>query len=670
MKTTIRSLMFALPMLATFSLASRLVLGQYGVKSGEWRYWGGDAGSTKYSPLDQINKDNVRSLRIVWRWRSENFGQRPDFNWEATPLMIHGILYTTAGIRRDVVAIDGATGETIWMWRYDEGTRGQTAPRTQNRGVAYWSGGPDDERIVYITPGYHLIELNAKTGRPVQGFGKDGVVDLYKELDRPEPKDGLIGASSPPIVVRDVVVVGAALQGGGAPPSKANIAGFVRGYDVHTGQRVWIFHTIPVPGEFGNDTWEKDSWSYTGNTGLWGTMSADEELGYVYLPIESPTGDHYGGTRPGNNLFGNTLVCIDAKSGKRIWYFQFSHHDIWDYDLTSAPNLVDITVDGLKIKAVAEVTKQGFTFVFDRVTGKPVWPIVERPVPQSDVPGEKTSPTQPFPTKPAAFERQGITVDDLLDFTPELRAEAIKISSQYRMGPLFTPPSVYDPDGTKGTLQVPTDAGGANWPGAAVDPETSILYVPSMSDVAVEALVSDPKRSDMDYIVRGGEGRGGGGRGGTQDPATRIVGDRLGPQGLPLVKPPWGRITAIDLNSGNNVWMVPNGDTPESIKNHPALSGLNIPRTGAPERAGLVVTKTLLFAGEGAGLFGTAGNLGGGGPMFRAYDKKTGAIVSEFKLPANQNGVPMTYMLDGRQYIVMAIGARGMPGELVALAVQ
>jgi quinoprotein glucose dehydrogenase len=282
------------------------------------------------------------------------------------------------------------------------------------------------------------------------------------------------------------------------------------------------------------------------------------------------------------------------------------------------------------------------------------------------VPGERTSPTQPFPTKPAPFDRQGITVDDLIDFTPELKAQATKIASQYRMGPLFMPPSVYDPNGTKGTLQVPTDAGGANWPGAAVDPETGILYVPSMADVAVEALVSDPKRSDMEYIIRSG----GGDPGGAQDPATRIVGDRLGPQGLPLVKPPWGRITAIDLNTGDHVWMVANGGAPESIKNHPALKGLNIPRTGAPERAGLVVTKTLLFAGEGGGLFGTASNLNGGGPMFRAHDKKTGEIVSEFKLPANQNGVPMTYMINGKQYIVVAVGARGVPGELVALAVE
>ena len=647
-------------------LAAAPAAGQYGVKpgTGEWRYWGGDAGSTKYSPLDQINRDNVKNLRVVWRWKAENFGPRPDFNWEATPLMIGGVLYTTAGIRRNVVAIDGATGETLWMWRYDEGTRGRMAPRINNRGVSYWSDGRGDERLIYITPGYHLIALNPKTGRPVPGFGVEGVVDLYKELDRPEPKDGMIGASSPPIVVGDVVVVGAALLSGGAPASRSNIAGFIRGYDVRTGRRLWIFHTIPTPGEFGNDTWEKDSWSYTGNTGVWGAMSADEELGYVYLPVENPTGDAYGGHRPGNNLFGNSLVCLDARTGKRVWHFQLTHHDVWDYDLPTAPNLLDITVNGKRIKAVAQVTKQAFTYVFDRVTGEPVWPIVERPVPQSDVPGEKTSPTQPIPTRPAPFDMQGVTDDNLIDFTPDLKAEALKIANQYRRGPIFTPPSVYDPNGRKGTLQMPTSAGGANWQGAAVDPETGTIYIPSMGELSVIALINDPKRSDMDFITRGGGGEGGGG--GQEGP--RVVGDRIGPQGLPLVKPPWGRITAIDLNTGDHIWMVPNGDTPESIKNHPALKGVNLPKTGAPERAGMVVTKTLLFAGEGAGTYGTAGNLTGGGPMFRAYDKKTGQIVHELKLPGNQNGLPMTYMVNGKQHIVVAIGARGMPGELVALA--
>ncbi|MEQ1869254.1 MAG: pyrroloquinoline quinone-dependent dehydrogenase [Vicinamibacterales bacterium] len=648
--------------MAILALAAWVVTlaGQNAPRLGEWRYYASDAASTKYSPLDQINKDNVKDLKIAWRWKSDNLGPRPEFNWEVTPLMIGGVLYATAGSRRDVVAIDAATGETLWLWRYDEGTRGRVAPRQVNRGLAYWTDGRE-ERLVYITPGYQLIALDAKTGRPLQGFGQQGVVDLFEGLDRPRPNEGLIGASSPPLVVGDVVVVGAALQGGGAPKSPQNIAGHIRGYDIRTGKRVWIFHTIPTPGEFGNETWEKDSWAYSGNTGAWGPLSADLALGYVYIPVETPTGDYFGGDRLGNNLFAESLVCLDAKTGKRVWHYQLVHHGIWDYDTMTAPNLLDLTVDGRQVKAVAQVTKQAFTYVFDRVTGEPIWPVEERPVPQTDVPGERTSPTQPFPTRPAPFDRQGIQEDDVIDFTPELKAEAIKILKQYRTGPLFTPPSIATPNGTKGTLQMPSTSGGANWQGAAVDPETGMLYVSSMSVPAVVALHHDPK-STVAWVTGGGEGGGRSGRS-----TSGIVGDKLGPQELPLVKPPYGRITAIDMNTGDHVWMVANGDTPESIKNHPALKGVALPRTGQPEHAGLMVTKTLLFAGEGASLFGSASALGGGGPMFRAHDKRTGAIVSEFKLPANQSGLPMTYMVNNKQYIVVAVGARNYPAELIAL---
>src|SRR5262245_8905296 len=339
-------------LLAALFVMTRIPLsGQTGTRNGEWRYYGGDAGSTKYSPLVQINKDNVKDLRIAWRWKTENFGARPDYNYEVTPLMVGGVLYATAGSRRDIVAIDGATGETLWMFRFDEGGRGQKAPirPAAGRGVAYWTDG-QEERILHVTPGYHLLALNAKPGRPVPGFGKDGVVDLYEGLDRPIPQDGQIGLNSPPLVVRDVVVVGAAMQA--LAPAKEFVAGFVRGYDVRTGKRIWIFHTIPRPGEFGNDTWENDSWSFTGNTGVWGPMAADEELGYVYLPVETPTNDLYGGHRPGNGLFGESLVCLDAATGKRIWHFQFIHHGIWDYDIPTGPNLLDITVNGKRIKAI------------------------------------------------------------------------------------------------------------------------------------------------------------------------------------------------------------------------------------------------------------------------------------------------------------------------------
>ena len=625
--------------------------------TGEWRYYAGDAGSRNYSPLDQINPENVKNLRIAWRWKTDNFGPIPEFNFEVTPLMVGGVLYATAGTRRDVVAIDGATGETLWMWRYDDGLRGEVAPLRAGggRGVAFWTDGKS-ERILHVTRGYRLVALDAKTGRLIPEFGKYGIVDLHEDLDRPAPPPGQIGLSSPPLVIGDIVIVGAALA---RSSTKEYIAGFVRGYNVRTGKREWIFRTIPRPGEVGNETWEDNSWSYTGHTGVWAPMSADLELGYVYLPVETPTNDNYGGHRSGDNLFAESLVCLDAKTGKRIWHFQLVHHGLWDYDIPSAPILVDSVVAGKNIKAVAQLTKQGFVYVFDRTNGQPVWPIEERRVPQSDVPGERTSPTQPFPTKPAAFERQGLTEDNLIDFTPEIKAEALRIAKQYRMGPLFTPPSVATPNDTKGTWFLPAGPGGANWPGGAVDPETGMLYIPSISSASANALTSDPK-SNMKYSGGWVGGFGGAGRA-----TTPTRGDQ-GPQGLPMVKPPWGRITAIDLNTGDHVWMVPNGDTPDYVRNHPALRGLTIPRTGQPGRAGVMVTKTLLFAGEGNGLF--ASPPGAGGPMLRAYDKRTGAVISEFKLPANQGGVPMSYMLGGKQYIVVAVGAQGHPGELVALS--
>jgi quinoprotein glucose dehydrogenase len=610
-------------------------------KTGEWRYYGGDAASTKYSPLDQINRDNVKNLKIAWRWKSDNFGPRPEYNLEATPLMINGVLYSTVGARRAVVAIDAATGETLWLYRYDEGHRGEVAPRLNHRGVAYWTDGKGDERILYITAGYHLIELNAKTGRPVPAFGDEGVMDLYQGLDRPAPKDGLIGSSSPPIIIGNIAVVGAALQP--TSPTKENIAAFIRGYDIHTGKREWIFHTIPLPGEVGNETWENDSWSYTGNAGVWTVMSADLELGYVYLPVETPTNDFFGGDRPGNNLFADSLVCLDAKTGKRVWHFQFVHHDIWDYDTVAPPMLLDINVNGQKIKAVAQVTKQAFTYVFDRVTGKPVWPIEERPVEQSELPREKTSPTQPFPTKPKPFDVQEVNLDNLIDFTPELKAEAVKMVSEYKLGGVFSPPMPAGKDGKKGLLKVPNATGGANWQGGAADPETGILYVASGTS------------------VWGGQM--------ARPAAGATPGPRMfGPQGLPLLKPPYGRITAIDLNTGEHLWMVANSDTPEWIKNHPALKGITLPRTGNYEHSGLLVTKTLLFAGEGSGLFATPPGMGGS--KLRALDKKTGETISEFTLPANQSGVPMTYFIKDKQYIVVAVGGVGKPAEFVALTLD
>lgn len=621
------------------------LLAQSGTANGDWRYYGGDAESTKYSPLDRINRDNVGKLQTAWTWKAQNFGPRADPNYEVTPLAVNGILYFTAGMRRDTVAVDGATGETLWMYRFEEGERGEHAVRFNNRGVAYWTNNQGDERIFTISLGYQLIALNAKTGLPDTTFGKNGIVDLLIGLDRENIKPGIIGATSPAIVVGDTVVVGSALQLGTVPASKENVPGYVRGYDVHTGKLLWTFHTIAQPGDFGNETWENGSWKYTGNTAVWAPMSADPQLGYVYLPVETPTGDLYGGHRPGNDLFDESLVCVDAKTGQRVWHYQIVHHGIWDWDNPAAPILLNVTVNGKRIKAVAQVTKQAFVYVFDRVTGEPVWPIVEKPVPQSDVPGEKTAPTQPFPTKPAAFDRQGFSENDVIDFTPELHAEALKIISEYKTGPIFTPPSVFDANGKKGTLMLPNATGGANWQGAAADPETGELFVPSVTNPYVAALGRDSKRSDMDFVGK------------------TVILEKV--KGLPIVKPPYGRITAYDLNSGDELWMIPNGQPSDDLKNNPALKGIDTSKFGNPERALLLATKTLLFSADAAGNTPVNGSYAS---TFRAIDKKTGETISELKLPTHATGVPMTYMAKGKQYIVIAVGGRGEPAELVALA--
>ncbi|HYP14129.1 MAG TPA: pyrroloquinoline quinone-dependent dehydrogenase [Bryobacteraceae bacterium] len=640
---------------------------QRGTTANEWRFYGGDAGSTKYSPAAEINESNVKDLQIAWRWKAQNFGKRPDFNWQVTPLMVNGVLYFTAGTRRAAIAIDAVTAETLWMYRLDEGERGDLATRPQNRGLAYWSDGKGDERILLISPGFQLVALNAKTGTPIPSFGTGGIVDLTEGLDRPVVKPGQIGSSSPALVISDTVVVGAALQAGTIPASKENVPGYIRGYDVRTGKKIWTFKTIPQKGEFGNETWEQDSWKYTGNTGAWAPLTGDPELGYVYIPVEAATSDFYGGHRPGANLFADSIVCLDARTGKRIWHYQLVHHNIWDYDTASPPILLDVPVDGRLRKVVAQPSKVGFLYVFDRVTGEPIWPIVEKPVPQSDVPGEKTHPTQPFPTKPAPYELQGVSLDDLIDFTPELKAEAVQIASQYKLGPLFTPAIVPDTNGKKATLVHPNNNGATNWAGGAADPETGVVYVSSVkSPVPMAVAPPDPKRSDLAYAGRMGSGRPGGAPAPAGGPDVRAPRINIGPQSLPLVKPPWGRITAIDLKTGDHLWMVANGPAPEAIRNHPAMKGIDLSQAGQPERSPILVTKTLLFTADGSGLFAAAP--GAGGPMFRAHNKQTGKVVFEMKLPANVSGVPMTYTVDDKQYIVMPIGAAGVPAELIALA--
>ncbi|HVH27831.1 MAG TPA: PQQ-binding-like beta-propeller repeat protein [Vicinamibacterales bacterium] len=662
-----RAVAFTIPVVLLIAWTTMTARGQSGAPGGEWRTYGGDLGNTRYAPLDQINAGNFNTLEVAWRFKTDNLGPRPEFNLQSTPLMVRGVLYTTAGTRRAVVALNAETGEMKWMYSLDEGKRGEAAPRRlSGRGLSYWTDGKE-ERILFVTPGYQLIALDAATGRPVSSFGRAGIVDLKDDNDQVmDPITGEIGLHAAPLVVRDVVVVGAAHLPGGAPKSRRNEKGFVRGFDVRSGKRLWIFHTIPQPGEFGNETWLRDSWAYTGNTGNWGQMSADEELGHVYLATEMPTGDYYGGHRPGDNVFADSIVALDARTGKRIWHFQTIHHDIWDWDLPCAPIIANITVNGRQIRALAQPSKQGFLYVFDRTNGQPVWPIEERPVAKGAVPGEWYSPTQPFPTKPPAFERQGVSVDDLIDFTPALRAEAVNIAASWVMGPLFTPIVTSRWPGPLGTLMSPPATGGANWQGGSFDPETGMFYIFTNSGFSALGLVNDPARSDMDFIsgrapdpnapppAAGAGGGGGGGEGGGGGPTV---------QGLPLLKPPYGRITAINLNTGERAWQIAHGETPDNVRNHPALKGLNIPRTGRQGRIGTLVTKTLLIAGEG-GFFTTP--TGQRGAMLRAYDKATGKDAGEILMPAPQTGSPMTYSLNGRQYIVVPVSGGAYSGEFIA----
>lgn len=609
-----------------------------------WRNIHGELNANRYSPLKQINADNVGELTVAWRWKAANYGPTPEIRSVTMPIMRYGRLYLGAGTTRDIVSLDAATGQTLWMWRPDEGERyARAARKSSGMGVAFWEGDGGQRRVITVTPGYHLVSLNAATGQPDPDFGAGGWVDLTAGLRVAKDRDLDIGLNAPPLVVGDVIVVGAAHSVGGRPPLMRNVKGDVRGFDARSGKLLWTFHTIPERGEPGYETWYDGSADYTGNAGVWAPMSADAELGLVYLPVEAPTGDYYGGPRHGANLYANSLVALDVRTGEVRWYYQLIHHDIWDWDNPTAPILADLP-DGRKL--VAQITKQSFAYVFDRATGEPVWPIEERPVPQTDVPGEWTSPTQPFPSKPAAYDRQGLSRDDLIAYTPEISAAVEEAIAGYRLSEsLYTPPSLGDaPDGTRGTLGLPFATGGANFEGSAYDPQTGMLYVPSTTYVNAYALTHDPEASDIDYID-----------GGAQTPMVF---------GVPITKPPHGRITAIDLKSGEHVWMIANGDTPAVYLDNPAFAGVDLPRMGKPTRAGIVVTETLLFAGEG---WGTVGNIRGD-PVFRAHDKMTGEILAEIELPATQSGPPSTYMVNGRQYIAMMVTDGKSPTELVALA--
>lgn len=650
----------------------------------EWRFFGSDSGATRYSPATQINAGNVRDLRVAWRWSARNFGPRPAVSMQVSPLVVGGVMYTTAGVNRDVVAIDAASGEQLWHWRpTGELTRWfdiiDPLSRSSGRGVTYWTDGRGDERIFVVMPSYMLVALDARTGRQVESFGTNGVVDLAANLrwnERPGlPHEGRVSNTSPPAIVGNVLVASISMHTGAAPnlPGASineqwpmNIPGDVVAYDTRTGKVLWRFNIIPRPGEAGAESWLKadpsvwevpggvNPWvkehpellassnRYTGNAGFWAPATADPELGMFYIPTESPTSDYYGGYRPGSNLYANSVLALDAATGKRVWHFQLTHHDIWDFDPPTAPILADITADGRPVKAVIQITKQGFAFVLDRVTGKPVWPIEERPVPKSDTPGEWTSPTQPFPTKPAGLVVQGLTDNDLVDFTPEIKAEALRVAHQYKMGPLYSPSSRPDAaEGTFGTLTAPSAVGGFNWQGGAVDPVDDVLFVAGQNTINRAQVVEGADKSGVVYVNPRGQQVG---------PATTVF-------GLPLLKPPYGIVTAVNLKTGDRLWTVPHGNTPESIKKNPKLQGVEIPNTGAQTNGtGLLVTSTLLFGGEG-----------GQTPVLRAWDKKTGAVVAEIQLPGPTTGFPVTYTKAGRQYIAVAARVDGAV-EIVALA--
>jgi quinoprotein glucose dehydrogenase len=612
----------------------------------EWLNVGGDKGSTRYSPLRQIDRTNAGQLRIAWRrpgvadeLRAKYPEVRSGTN-RSTPLLINGVLYGPNAVGL-VEAFDPATGKTIWV---QEPPDGQPIGGSATRAIAYWRGGAE-ERIFAIR-GQFLWALEIKTGKLVSSFGTNGRIDL-------KPALGPLGKAMAfwnfaPFVCNDVVMVGVSLNDN--IKTREEPPGIVQAFDVRTGKSRWVFRPIPRPGEPGNETWENDSWAYTGSANVWSLMSADEQLGYAYLPTGSPTSDMYGGHRLGDNLFGNSVICVKCATGEKVWHFQTIHHDLWDWDNNVAPILADINVDGRPIKAVVQLTKQAMAYVLDRVTGKPVWPIEERPVPASTTPGERASRTQPFPTRPAPFDRHGLTTADLVDFTPALKAEAMEIARHYVLGPVFTPPSVKGdgPNATKGTLQMPGETGGAQHIGAAFDHETGMLYVPSITATFAADLVPGEPDTNLRYVR------------GTREHIA-------GPQGLPIMKPPYGRITAIDLNTGRHVWMVPNADGP---RDHPALKGLDLPPLGQPMHDRVIVTPTLLLAAQGdiIGEAATPPFGGQGDRKFRAYDKATGAVLAEIQLPAGAAGGMLTYMHGGKQYIVLPIATRGYPPEIVALS--
>ncbi len=669
--------------------------GKPSTKNGEWPTNGADVQFTRYSPLDQINASNFNKLQVAWRFKTDAFGPYPEYKLEGTPIMVKGVLYTTAGTRRAVVALDGKTGELIWSHSLREGERAANSARQlSGRGVSYWTDGRGDERIIYVTTGYRLVELNAKTGAIIPSFADNGILDLKVGVvkgnnEQIDLERGEIGIHAAPTVTGDVVIVGSSMREGATVPTHNNTKGVVRAYDVRTGKQLWRFNTIPQPGEFGNETWENNSWVENGNTGVWAHITVDEDLGTVYVPVETPTSDFYGGHRPGNNLFAESLVALDLKTGQRKWHFQFVHHPIWNWDMTSAPILSDINVNGRPVKAVSVASKQGWLYVFDRVTGQPVWPIVEKPVPQSDVPGEKTSPTQPVPPDSLQYARNFLKLpDDLIDFTPELRQQALEYLKRFKTEQsAFAPGVVGDPKGILGAIVAGT---ATNWPGFGYDPDTHTAFMPAGNTPGVRTLVQPPGEfSDIRYVqgtpgqaFRQILGPGDCCAAGAPQTATRARAARnpgidnppppggfggLNVQGLPISKPPYGLLAAIDLDKGQLKWQVAHGDTPDQVRNHPALKGLTIPKTGQAQTSGvgLAITKSLVIMGDPVA---TTTPEHPRGAMLRAYDKVTGAQVGAVYIPAPQSGNPMTYMVDGKQYIVVAVSGGSYSGEYIAFS--
>jgi quinoprotein glucose dehydrogenase len=657
----------------------------------QWTAFAGDNLGLRYSPLDQINAANFKNLQVAWRLDSAHFGPRTENNWESVPLLVKGRLYVTAGARRDLICVDAITGEMIWMYRVDEGKRGADSVRAlSGRGASYWTDGKI-ERIVYVTPGYSMVSLDIATGLPDPKFGVKGTVDLKKNDDQEmDLETATIALQATPLIANNVVIVGAAHTADTSPRDiTKGVKGYIRGFDVRTGKRLWVFHTVPRKGEFGYDTWAPGLAEKVNNAGSWTNMCADEQLGLVYVGVELPGGDNVGVYRRNNALFGESLVALSIKTGKRKWHYQMVHHGLWDNDVSSPAMIVDIPVNGQTVKAIAQPTKQSFLYVLNRETGEPIWPIPEMPVPAGDVPAEYYSPTQPIPSKPPAYDRQSVKDDDLVDFTPAIKARAKEIADHYVRGGVYTPPTMANYAGTWGTLYLPGSQGGTNWPGGAFDPETKIVYVYSKTTPQVSGIVHvDNPGIGSEWATgmarapgapaggrRGGGGGGGGAPAGGGDdgedaprPARGGGGTSLtGPVmpgnttvgGLPIVKPPYGRITALDLKDGSLAWQIAHGETPDNIKNHPLLKGLDIPRTGQAGNLGPLVTKTLLICGDAQN---TTTAQGVSTSWLRAYDKATGKEIGAVPMEQGQTSPAMTYAIGGWQYIVLCVASAGDRG--------